>query len=351
LAELLVERSFIHPSARLAASCRIVAQTLHIDEDVQIGENVVLVGGEIRLGPGSTIRAGAQITAVDGLVLGMRSVLGPGLRATGRRLEFGAFFWSTNRVVIGGGGSQGPDAVLTVGDSTSFFDGAFVNVSEPVAIGDGCALSADAVILTHGCWQPVLEGFPFLFAPVTLESDVVVYVKSIVLPGVTLRRGTTVAAGSVVTKDTDPYNLVGGVPARVLRADVRRALSGEDKRALVRDTLLRYTATLEWKGGTVVRAPSQNSPLLEVEYQGRRETIALADVPPLRLVVHRVASASAVFDLEQMTATGPASPLSEDLRDFLRRSGIKILTDQPFRPLAPARLVALQALGLREVSR
>ena len=35
--------------------------------------------------------------------------------------------------------------------------------------------------------------------------------------GVTVRRGTTVAAGAVVTKSTAPYSIVGGVPAKHIK--------------------------------------------------------------------------------------------------------------------------------------
>ena len=34
-----------------------------------------------------------------------------------------------------------------------------------------------------------------------------------VLPGVKVRKGTVVAAGAVVTRDTEPYSIVGGIPA------------------------------------------------------------------------------------------------------------------------------------------
>ena len=32
--------------------------------------------------------------------------------------------------------------------------------------------------------------------------------------GVTIGRGATIAAGSVVTKDVEPYSIYGGVPAK-----------------------------------------------------------------------------------------------------------------------------------------
>lgn len=48
----------------------------------------------------------------------------------------------------------------------------------------------------------------------------------IVLPRVTIGRGCTIGAGSVVTKDVPPYKVVAGNPARVIR-DVPRGTNAE----------------------------------------------------------------------------------------------------------------------------
>ena len=40
--------------------------------------------------------------------------------------------------------------------------------------------------------------------------------RSILLPGVKLGEGAVVAAGAVVTKNVDPFTVVGGVPAKVI---------------------------------------------------------------------------------------------------------------------------------------
>lgn len=52
---------------------------------------------------------------------------------------------------------------------------------------------------------------------VTIEDDVWVGTRAIILDGVTIRRGSVVGAGAVVTRDVPPYTVVGGVPARVLK--------------------------------------------------------------------------------------------------------------------------------------
>lgn len=52
---------------------------------------------------------------------------------------------------------------------------------------------------------------------VIVEEDCWIGARVTLLMGVTLRRGTTVAAGAVVSKSTAPYSVVGGVPAKHIK--------------------------------------------------------------------------------------------------------------------------------------
>jgi maltose O-acetyltransferase len=49
--------------------------------------------------------------------------------------------------------------------------------------------------------------------PVVIEDDVWIGASTIILPGVTIKRGAVVAAGSVVTHDVEAYTVVAGNPA------------------------------------------------------------------------------------------------------------------------------------------
>jgi acetyltransferase-like isoleucine patch superfamily enzyme len=84
-----------------------------------------------------------------------------------------------------------------------------------ITIGDNVNISDDAAIFTaeHDIQSP---DFLTTSAPVVIGDRVWLCFRSIVLPGVTLGEGCVVASGAVVTKDTLPFSVVAGVPAKVI---------------------------------------------------------------------------------------------------------------------------------------
>jgi len=65
--------------------------------------------------------------------------------------------------------------------------------------------------------RDVIEKVPENDLPVIIEDDVWIGAKAVILKGVTLRRGSIVAAGAIVTKSFPPYSVIAGVPARLLK--------------------------------------------------------------------------------------------------------------------------------------
>lgn len=55
------------------------------------------------------------------------------------------------------------------------------------------------------------------FEQVVINDHVWLGAGVIIVPGVTIGEGAVVAAGAVVTKDVEPYTLVGGVPAKIIK--------------------------------------------------------------------------------------------------------------------------------------
>jgi maltose O-acetyltransferase len=52
---------------------------------------------------------------------------------------------------------------------------------------------------------------------VVIEDDVWIGTHAVILPGVTIGKGSIIGAGAVVTKNVPRYSIVAGVPAKVIK--------------------------------------------------------------------------------------------------------------------------------------
>lgn len=117
---------------------------------------------------------------------------------------------------------------ITVGDTFyANYDCVFLDAA-PITIGNNVLVAPRVCFYTAG--HPIAPsvrntGLEFA-APITVEDDVWIGGNVTVLPGVTIGKGTIVAAGSVVTKDLPAGVIAAGNPCRVLQAitDADRAL-------------------------------------------------------------------------------------------------------------------------------
>lgn len=53
--------------------------------------------------------------------------------------------------------------------------------------------------------------------PIIIEDDVWIGLRVMILPGLLIQRGTIVGAGAVLTKNTEPLGVYGGVPAKLIK--------------------------------------------------------------------------------------------------------------------------------------
>lgn len=107
--------------------------------------------------------------------------------------------------------SIGDDSFVNYG--TYFMDGARIAVGRHVYIGPNCGLYTAQHPLVPAERNRGLERA----LPVTIEDDCWLGGDVKVLPGVTIGRGSTIGAGSVVTRDVPPGVVAAGNPCRVLR--------------------------------------------------------------------------------------------------------------------------------------
>lgn len=109
----------------------------------------------------------------------------------------------------------------------NFFDPAGISIGEDTIIGDHCFLDgrgqlkignhtdiASQVLIYNSEHDINDENFKAIIAPVEIGDYVFIGPRAIILPGVKISDGAIIAAGAVVTKDVEPFKIVGGVPAK-----------------------------------------------------------------------------------------------------------------------------------------
>ena len=139
-----------------------------------------------------------------------------------------------------------PPLFVAYGVHTTVGNGVYANTGltlvddGPVTIGNGVMFAPHVTITAtghpvHPDARPHGEQFS---APVVIEDDVWIGSNVSVMPGVTIGRGSVVAAGAVVTANVPPMVVVGGVPARILReiTDADREWTYKAPRTLSVDT-------------------------------------------------------------------------------------------------------------------
>ncbi|OGG28604.1 hypothetical protein A2971_02775 [Candidatus Gottesmanbacteria bacterium RIFCSPLOWO2_01_FULL_46_21] len=86
----------------------------------------------------------------------------------------------------------------------------------PLRIGNNISIAGEVRIYTmqHDIDDPQ---FREVEGDVVIEDYVVIGTRVTVLPGVRIGKGAVIASGAVVTKNIDPYTVVGGVPAVFIR--------------------------------------------------------------------------------------------------------------------------------------
>lgn len=86
----------------------------------------------------------------------------------------------------------------------------------PVRIGEGVTVAQYAYICngTHDLSDPIL---PLLVGDIAIGDNVFIGTKAIILPGLTIADASVIGAGAVLTKDTAPFYIYAGNPARFIK--------------------------------------------------------------------------------------------------------------------------------------
>jgi galactoside O-acetyltransferase len=116
------------------------------------------------------------------------------------------------------------DGKLEIGENVSIMDNAQINANRSkVILGNNILIAPNVVIqgVNHN-----IENININFIDsgdqigknyIYIEDNVWIGANSVILPGVNIGKGSVIGAGSVVTKDVEPFSVMGGVPAKLIR--------------------------------------------------------------------------------------------------------------------------------------
>jgi acetyltransferase-like isoleucine patch superfamily enzyme len=104
---------------------------------------------------------------------------------------------------------------IKIGEGTIVGYATFIDGRDQVTIGSHTDIASEVMIYSseHDLGA---EDFHAILAPVKIGNYVFIGPRAIILAGVSIGEGAVVAAGAVVTKDVEPFTIVGGVPAKVI---------------------------------------------------------------------------------------------------------------------------------------
>lgn len=107
---------------------------------------------------------------------------------------------------------------VTIGNNSSIGNNAYL--SGKIIIGNNVMIAPNCtfIAISHRFSdKPPFQHIGSANAPIIIEDNVWIGYGAIILEDVTIGKGSIVAAGAVVTRDVEPYTIVGGVPAKLIK--------------------------------------------------------------------------------------------------------------------------------------
>ena len=121
-------------------------------------------------------------------------------------------------LVTVGNGSYGELNIVSFNNRSKLKIGHYVSIAQNVTFLLDVEHKLDTVStfpfkrkILNTCDEAVSKG------DITIDDDVWIGYGAIIMSGVHIGQGAVVASGAIVTKNVDPYAIVGGVPAKLIR--------------------------------------------------------------------------------------------------------------------------------------
>ena len=182
---------------------------------IKSAKGLLLVGKKVRIFYPNNLQVGYNNIIEDGAEINCLSLQGIKL---GNRVTIGKYAIIRPSNIYGGPIGEG----LTMGDNSNIGPYNYIGCSGKITIGNNVMLAPRVSIYAenHVFDHPeiLIRDQGVEKKEVIIEDDCWIAANSILLAGVTIGKGSVVAAGSVVTENVPPYSVVAGVPAKWIKS-------------------------------------------------------------------------------------------------------------------------------------
>jgi acyl-[acyl carrier protein]--UDP-N-acetylglucosamine O-acyltransferase len=305
---------------RLSSKAKIAYYRQHgaeIEEGVEIGDGSVLICEYLHLKKESKIMRECYLKTKS-FSLGVMSVIGDRADIVTRHIRIGDVFFSGSNVTIGGGGAFSAQAYLIIGDSCLVSSHCILNTGGGIELGNEVGLSSHVKLYTHNHWQNMLEGYFSNFGPIVIEDNAYITGDSMVVPNVTIGKGATVFANSSVTGDVEPFAQVAGNPAKIVNR-IKPQLTPDKKNQIINRLMNDMSKELIESDILNEGDFTYSRTLADVDLTKRKVVLSL-NVPEK---IPKLPRGVVLFDMERLKVYGEQGLESDEVRNFLRRRGIR----------------------------
>jgi len=149
------------------------------------------------------------------------------IRARGGRIEIGAGNTLAGCMIL-----ETEDSKINIGDNVFINSGTIIDCAKSIRIEDDVIISYDCILTdtnSHSVhaekrkmdmqmWKSGnYDWRDIAMKPIHIKKGAWIGARACILKGVTIGEGAVVGMASVVTRDVEPFTLVAGNPARVIR--------------------------------------------------------------------------------------------------------------------------------------
>ena len=178
-------------------------------EVMEVGDRVTFMRGFRILDRPQVCRIGSNVTFYDNCF-----IQGPAERF---EVADHVDFFPGTYISLG----KGASSFVAIGHHTHFAPGCVLYGWGGLTVGPYCNIAAHCVLATIG-HDPLIHDQPMAIAPpvarpITLVEDVWLGANVTVTSGVTIAKGCIIGANAAVNRNTEPFGLYCGVPAKRVR--------------------------------------------------------------------------------------------------------------------------------------